>query len=79
MTEPTQSQHPEEVNDCGLCSSWRRVMEGLLRALGFENKPDYTEKIPETLTENDLDIHEVRYMIVLHVSHNFKHSNEILS
>lgn len=57
MSQPVQNT--EEVN-CGLCSSWRRVMEGLLRALGFENKPDYTEKIPEILTEDDLHVHKVR-------------------
>lgn len=34
-------------------------MEGFLRALGFGNKPDYAEKIPETLTAKDFGIQEV--------------------
>ena len=28
-------------------------MDGILKALGFDSKPDYTEKIPETLTPDN--------------------------
>lgn len=35
-------------------------MAGFLKALGFESKPEYAEKIPEQLTSDDVSIHEVR-------------------
>ena len=35
-------------------------MAGFLKALGFESKPEYAEKIPEHLTPHDVSIHEVR-------------------
>lgn len=34
-------------------------MDGILKALGFESKPDYTEKIPETLTQEHFCVHNV--------------------
>ena len=34
-------------------------MAGILKALGFENKPEYLEKIPETLTPSDFTVHNV--------------------
>lgn len=34
-------------------------MDGLLRALGFDSKPSYTEKIPEDLDPSDFKVHEV--------------------
>lgn len=34
-------------------------MAGFLKALGLENKPEYTEKIPETLTDQDFHVHDV--------------------
>ena len=39
-------------------------MEGLIRALGFGgSKPDYAEKIPETLTAKDFCISEVSWLM----------------
>ena len=35
-------------------------MDGILKALGFDSKPDYTEKIPETLTPDHFYVHNVR-------------------
>ena len=34
-------------------------MAGLLKAL-FDSKPDYTEKIPDTLNPGDFNVHNVR-------------------
>lgn len=34
-------------------------MDGFLRALGFDSKPDYAEKIPENLAASDFNIHKV--------------------
>ena len=34
-------------------------MAAFLKALGLENKPEYTEKIPEALSEKDFRIHDV--------------------
>lgn len=36
-------------------------MAGFLKALGLENKPEYSEKIPETLCDEDFHIHDVRF------------------
>lgn len=36
-------------------------MAGFLKALGLENKPEYSEKIPETLCDEDFHIHNVRF------------------
>lgn len=63
MTQPA-ARSTEEVNS-DLCACCQRVMEGLLRALGFENKPDYLEKIPETLTGAELDVHKVFGLVML--------------
>ena len=38
-----------------------RNMAGILKALGFESKPEYAEKIPETLTPEDFSVHRVSY------------------
>ena len=35
-------------------------MEALFRALGFGSKPEYAEKIPENLTEDDFRVHKVK-------------------
>ena len=37
-------------------------MDGILKALGFDSKPDYTEKIPETLTPDHFSVHNVSRM-----------------
>lgn len=42
------------------------MMEGLLRALGFDSKPDYAEKIPEDLKPEDFNVKEV--IILLYTS-----------
>ena len=34
-------------------------MAAFLKALGLENKPEYTEKIPESLSDGDFHIHDV--------------------
>ena len=34
-------------------------MSGFLKALGLDNKPDYTDKIPETLGAGDFSVHDV--------------------
>ena len=34
-------------------------MAGFLKALGLENKPEYVEKIPETLCDQDFSPHDV--------------------
>lgn len=34
-------------------------MAGFLKALGLESKPEYIEKIPETLCEDDFHLHDV--------------------
>jgi hypothetical protein len=39
-------------------------MEGFFRALGFGTKPDYAEKIPETLTDKDFGLQEVSQLVV---------------
>ena len=36
-------------------------MDGILKALGFESKPDYTEKIPENLTSDHFSVHNVSW------------------
>ena len=41
-------------------------MEGIFRALGFGSKPDYAEKIPETLAADDFGIHEVGQWLQTH-------------
>ncbi|CAI8003562.1 Syntaxin-binding protein 5-like [Geodia barretti] len=33
-------------------------MAGFLKALGLENKPEYAEKIPDTLTDQDFQVHD---------------------
>ena len=38
-------------------------MAGFLKALGLESKPEYAEKIPETLTEGDFHVHDVSLAI----------------
>ena len=35
------------------------AMDGILKALGFDSKPDYAEKIPETLTPDHFSVHNV--------------------
>ena len=35
-------------------------MDGILKALGFESRPEYNDKIPETLTPEDFEVHKVR-------------------
>ena len=35
-------------------------MAGFFKALGLDGKPEYAEKIPETLTAEDISLHEVR-------------------
>ena len=37
----------------------RLSMDGILRALGFDSKPDFAEKIPESLRASDFNVHEV--------------------
>ena len=34
-------------------------MAGFLKVLGLENKPEYSEKIPETLCDQDFHLHDV--------------------
>lgn len=34
-------------------------MEGIFRALGWGSKPEYAEKIPETLKAGDFYVHKV--------------------
>ena len=36
-------------------------MAAFLKALGLENKPEYTEKIPEALCDEDFHIHDVSF------------------
>ena len=38
-------------------------MAGFLKALGLENKPEYAEKIPDTLTDQDFQVHDVSLAI----------------
>ena len=44
-------------------------MDGFLKALGFESKPDYTDKIPETLTPEDFYVHKVRKFAEMYDGH----------
>lgn len=41
-------------------------MAGILKALGFDfdSKPEYAEKIPETLEPADFEVHSVSIIIV---------------
>jgi len=39
-------------------------MDGILRALGFDSKPDFAEKIPESLKASDFNVHEVSLAVV---------------
>ena len=57
MTSRGQSQKSRQQQNTRetLCER----MAGFLKALGLENKPEYTEKIPETLTDRDFSIHDV--------------------
>lgn len=43
-------------------------MDGILRALGFDSKPDYAEKIPESLKASDFNVHEVSLSLVFHTN-----------
>ena len=54
---PQQQQHRREENKKKetICDK----MAGFLKVLGFENKPEYTEKIPESLTDQDFELHKV--------------------
>ena len=35
-------------------------MAALLKALRFDSKPDYLDKIPESLSAEEFDVHNVR-------------------
>lgn len=35
-------------------------MAALLKALRFDSKPEYTDKIPESLSAEEFDVHKVR-------------------
>ena len=35
-------------------------MDSILKALGFESKPGYADKIPEKLVSEDFHVHKVR-------------------
>ena len=48
----------EEVGCCEALSRKSR-MDSILKALGFDSKPDYADKIPETLTPEHFNLHEV--------------------
>jgi len=36
-----------------------KKMDGIFRALGFDSKPVYAERIPESLKASDFNVHEV--------------------
>ena len=51
----------------GICCFATRgsgIMDGFLRALGFDSKPSYAEKIPENLEASDFDVHDVSCRIM---------------
>lgn len=39
-------------------------MDGFLRALGFESKPEFTDKIPDNLTKDCFNVQNVRDRVV---------------
>ena len=43
-------------------------MASILKALGFETKPDYSETIPETLVNDDFSVHQVSTFFILQES-----------
>lgn len=45
------------------------TMASILKALGFEGKPDYSETIPETLVNSDFAVHQVSTFLAMKVSH----------
>ena len=49
----------------GCCEALRRKcrMDALLKALGLDNKRDYAERIPETLTPGHFHLHEVSLLM----------------
>ncbi len=40
-------------------------MDGIFRALGFDSKPVYAERIPESLKASDFNVHEVSVLDTL--------------
>jgi len=50
-----------DVGEGGCCEALRRKsrMDTILKALGFDSKRDYADKIPETLTPEHFNLHEV--------------------
>lgn len=51
--------------DGGCCEPLRRKcrMDALLKALGLDSKRDYAERIPETLTPEHFNLHEVSLLM----------------
>lgn len=39
-------------------------MEGFLKALGLDSKPQYKEKIPDTLTSDCFNVHNVSQVAI---------------
>ncbi len=44
------------------------AMDGFLKALGFDSQPGYQDKIPDTLTEDCFNVHNVRLSFAAHSS-----------
>lgn len=55
QSAPRRPQQQQQQKKETICER----MAGFLKALGFENKSEYTDKIPETLTEDDFHLHKV--------------------
>ena len=48
-----------ELMECGCCASLSRRANDILRVLGGKTKPTYADRIPETLTPEHFNLHEV--------------------
>jgi hypothetical protein len=59
QNQKRQQQQQQQKRKETLCER----MAGFLKAFGLENKPEYAEKIPDTLTDQDFQVHDVSLVI----------------
>ena len=59
MTDSAAASVVRHRDEKSVCDILRRKMDGFLRALGFDKQPDYAEKIPDTLSADNIFVHDV--------------------